>query len=355
LRADEGNNPLFHRALMSQYEPGSTVKPVVGLAAIAAGVASIEDRIECTGYLFLRGKQHDSGRCWTATTVPGQVFRHHSTPWSDPHPTGFLNFREAIQRSCNIYFENMADRLGTEGLSAWMEKFGFGKYSGIGIAEKAGRLPRQYRGPVQAFATWAGGIGQVSVLATPLQVANATATIARRGVWMRPKLVRDGTNLSQWKPANASLLPANDVINLRLSNEAIAAAQRGMIDVVESEAGSGKVLRKAQVSVAAKTGTAQASHFRYWTTDADGQRVRVSPKPATFDDANPQFPWYRASNNEGKVHHAWMTGFAPKDNPKVAFAVMVEYAGTGGGLGAGPIAVELLDACVEHGYVPRTK
>jgi len=134
------------------------------------------------------------------------------------------------------------------------------------------------------------------------------------------------------------------------------AAIRGMIDVVETEAGSGKLLRKAQVSVAAKTGTAQASKFQYWATGADGNRTRITPRPATWDQPNNEFPWYRASDNEGKkLHHAWMTGFAPKDNPKIAFAVMVEYAGTGGGLGAGPIAVELLDACVEHGYVPRTK
>ena len=362
---DNPDNPGMTALYLERYlnfgltrEELQSGKPIVGIAAISAGLASLADRIECTGFLTIRGQRHDAGRCWTATIVPGTVFTHHNTPWNDPHPTGYLNFHDAIQRSCNIYFENMAEKLGTEGLSVAMQQFGFGRYSGLGIAEKAGRLPRDYRGPVKDFARWMGGIGQVSVLATPLQVANASATIARRGVWMRPRIVRDTGQLTPWQPAvgDARHVLSPDVVDLKLDPAAVQTAIRGMIDVVETEAGSGNVLRRAHVSVAAKTGTAQASAFRYWTTDAEGKRVRVTPRPATWEQPNAQFPWYRASDSEGKkLHHAWMTGFAPKDNPTIAFAVLVEYAGTGGGSGAGPIAAELLDACIEHGYVPKTK
>lgn len=357
LREDEGNIPLFHRALMSQYEPGSTIKPVVGLSAMTAGVATINECIECNGYLVIRNKKQDRGRCWTLS-IDSFPHTHRDVPSSAPHPTGLLNFHDAIERSCNVYFENMADRLGTEGLSAWMERFGLGRNTGIGLAEKPGRLPRQYRGAAGVFATWTAGIGQVSVLATPLQVANATATVARRGIWMRPKLVRDGSNLTPWQPSG-NFTPSRadaDVIDLKLNPEAINVAHKGMRDVVESEAGSGHSLRKAHVSVAAKTGTAQAARFRYWATDADGKKHRVTPQPGTWNNPNPEFPWYRASDTAGtQLHHAWMTGFAPAENPKIAFAVLVEYAGAGGGAAAGPVAAELLDACVEHGYVPRQK
>lgn len=367
LPLDERNKPMWNRATRSAYEPGSTVKPLVGIAAIAAGKARLDERIECTGYLFLRGRQWANGRCWTATSFD-VVYPHHSIPGGDPHrgPTpdldGHLNLTDAVQRSCNIYFENMADRLGAEGLSQWFERFGLGRPTGIGLPESAGRLPRQFpKGPMQTSATWSAGMGQRSVLATPLQIANAMATIARDGVWMRPRLVRDPDVAT---PAQAGADPLPDRVDLGLPRDAVQAAKRGMGLVVSSAAGTGGAVRFGDLAVAAKTGTAQAAPFTLPMTDADGKlvlddkgnRIWVKQRPGTWDNPNRDLPWYRASDAAGdKLNHAWLVGFAPADNPTIAFAVMVEYGGGGGGTIAGPLARRLLEACVNHGYVPTRK
>lgn len=366
LSANWRDNPLFNRATLSQYEPGSTVKPAVGLAAIGAGLATIDTRIECTGFLTLRGRTWQTGgRCWTATLGP-TVYPHHSIPSRAPHhgPTpdldGFLNFQEAIQRSCNIYFENMADRLGAEQLSIWFEKFGIGRPTGIGIAEATGTLPRRFpRGPAFSFATWTSGIGQTGVLATPIQICSAMSTIARGGIWIRPRLVRDADELT---PATASDWP--DRYDLQLPPEAVAAARRGMALVVNSDAGTGQLVRRDDVTVAAKTGTAQAAPFKLPMLDDKGRVVKnekghtvwVRQRPSTWNNPNPDLPWYRASDESGReLHHAWLAGFAPAENPTIAFVVMIEYGGAGGGAVAGPVARELLEACVEHGYIARRR
>src|SRR5207237_78097 len=107
------------------------------------------------------------------------------------NPDGFLCFSDALERSCNVYFETLADMLGGDGLSYWFDQFGLGRNTGIGIAEARGRIPRDFAGtPSPKSVIWFSGIGQAQVLATPLQMANIAATIAREGVWMRPRLVR---------------------------------------------------------------------------------------------------------------------------------------------------------------------
>lgn len=373
MRLDEGNKPLMHRATMSQLEPGSTVKPMVGLAALAERLASIDDRIECDGFLHLRGRKWDSGRCWTATVNKPMVYVHHSIPVPHRGPTpdldGHLNLQEAIERSCNVYFENMAERLGGNRLADWFERFGIGRYSGIGIAEARGTTPRDLTGVSARFGLWISGIGQGEVLATPLQVCNGIATIARGGIWVKPTIVRRVDNLTPWQPrVGPGEPPVNmsvpDRIDLHLPPEALAAAKRGMIAVVSSEAGSGDALRRSDLLIAAKTGTAQAEKFRPYQLDGDGKpmvdetgrRIRLTPSPGVWGKPNRDYPWYRASDSAGTMlHHAWMVGFAPADNPTVAFAVMIEYGGAGGGAVAGPIAKDLLEACIEHGYIPLRK
>jgi cell division protein FtsI/penicillin-binding protein 2 len=129
LVKDALNQPLMNRATQSALEPGSTVKPLVGLAAITAGVMGVNDTIECGGYLVINGVTKQEGRCWVASKF-GHLLpsvAHHPIPSRAPHPTGFLTFADALERSCNIYFENMADRLKMEGLGQWMGEFGLGK------------------------------------------------------------------------------------------------------------------------------------------------------------------------------------------------------------------------------------
>lgn len=359
LLRDDINLPLLNRATMSALEPGSTVKPMVGLAAIGAGVLGPHDTIMCNGYLVLGGRQYSVGRCWTMSRHQTD---HRFIPWDDPHETGRLNFVDAVQRSCNIFFETCGDRLGIGRLSDWMLLFGLGRPTGLGIPENRGRVPSQVPIPsyLQRSTSWFAGIGQGKVLATPLQMANMTATIARGGVWVRPTLLpRDGLPPAV-RVSPGGLDVSADVIDLGLPPEAIRLAREGMVKVVNTRAGSGNVLRRNDLAVAGKTGTAQAAPFTYPRRDADGNVVRDARgrvirdelRLSTRANPNPLAPWYRGTGASGTDRaHAWFVGYAPADNPQVAFAVLVEYGG-GGGSAAAPIARDIVQACVDHGYLP---
>ncbi len=363
--ADALNQPLMNRATRSQFEPGSTVKPIVGLGAITQGLVSVDHGIECTGYLVIDGRPQKFGKCWVAkmysTTLGGHV-AHHPVPSGAPHPTGYLTFPDALERSCNVYFETLADMLRIDGLSYWMDKFGLGRPTGIGISESKGRLPNSYRGPayLRRATAWFCGIGQTQVTATPLQMANVAATIARGGIWMRPRLIPEKEELAMVRPATGpSAPPIPDRVDLHLDPAAIKAAQEGMTRVVNSRAGTGPQLHRGDVTIAGKTGTAQAARFSIIKRDAGGRPLRDENgkfqrefiEPSSAEHPNPRAPWYRGQGPEGKdLTHAWFIGFAPAEHPQIAFAVMVEYGGSGGPT-AGAIARGIVQACIEHGYL----
>lgn len=358
LLDDEINLPLLNRATMSMLEPGSTVKPLVGLAAITQGVVSPGQAIECNGYLVVGGRQYTVGRCWTMTRFK---IGHHQTPWEDPHPTGSLTFPEALQRSCNIYFEVCGDKLGVSGLGEWMMKFGLGRPTGIGVAEAAGRVPSQVPVPdyLRKSVSWFGGIGQGKVQTTPLQMANVAATIARDGLWMRPRLVPAGAEL----PARLRADGIPQQTDLRLNPAAAKMARDGMVKVVNTRAGTGTALKREDITVAGKTGTAQAAPFTYRKRDADGKLVldasgrvvREELRLSTAGNVNPLAPWYRGTGASGTDRaHAWFIGFAPAENPRIAFCVLVEYGG-GGGSAAAPIARDIVQACIDAGYLEGKK
>jgi penicillin-binding protein 2 len=371
--------PLLNRATMSQLAPGSTVKPVVGLSAITAGIFGANETIECKGYMYANGKPiMNANRCWVASkftvTLGGNV-AHHPVPWDAPHPTGFLTFADALERSCNVFFQTLAERFGMEQLSVWYEKFGMGRPTGIGIAEARGKLPRSFGGPVSQLRSklWFSGIGQDPVAVTPIQMANNAATIARNGIWMRPRLVSDQvasqlhivTPLPATRPSSPVATPIPNWVDLHLSPAGLAEAHEGMFRVVYSKAGTGtQILRGATMfgnfKICGKTGTATASKYAIKMLDSHHQPI-LSPsgnftyrflEPSTKDHPNPDAPWYRGYGADGKdLNHAWYIGFAPAEHPKVAFAVMVEYGGSGGGTG-GAVARKVLEACITEGYLP---
>ena len=128
-------------------------------------MAKVDDTVECTGYLVIDGRQRKEGRCWVASKFGHLLSNvaHHPTPYTAPHPTGFLNLADGIERSCNVYFETMADRMKMDLLGEWMGKFGLGHVTGLGIPEFAGRIPGQVQVPNMRSATWFSGIGQSQV------------------------------------------------------------------------------------------------------------------------------------------------------------------------------------------------
>lgn len=338
LVRDKYRQPYLNRATQVALEPGSTVKPMVGIGAITIGVDTTTDTVACDGYLTLRGHKYLSiGRCWIAKLHKPQ------------HDIGLnLTFEDAIEQSCNVYFETMADRLGMARLAQIYSLFGLGRPTGIGIDEVSGRIPSVAATPPATLesTTWFCGIGQTQVLATPIQMCNVAATIARNGIWMQPTLVS-----------------INDpkAVHLNLSEPALMAARAGMTRVVNAPTGTGRQAHLDDILIAGKTGTAQAAKFTIPRRDAQGnllhdQKGNViydTVEPSTFSHTNPQAPWYWAWGPEEKeLSHAWFIGFAPAKNPKLAIAVMVEYGG-GGGSTAGRLAAKIIQTCADDGYLQQ--
>jgi penicillin-binding protein 2 len=356
--------PLLNRATADPGEPGSTVKPLIGLGAITQGTIGSADTINCTGVLLLPGLGRDktprhvdgSARCWilsehldlvhayqkqnNTTTIPDWAMHHE------------LNFAQAIERSCDVYFETLADRMDPQSVSHWYEQFGVGRPTGIGIFERPGLRPEQWKGrPLGRGELCLAGMGQGKVLATPLQIANEAATIARGGIWMRPTLLAPESQAAL-DAVRPSTVPES--IDLHLSPEALAQAKIGMVNVVDGPAGSGR-LSHPGYTLAAKTGTAETSEtsIRIKVRDAAGHIIEQRLQPVMRGEPETTTPWYRGSS-EGKLVHGWFMGYAPVEDPQIAFCVLVQYAGAGGSVSAEPIAKQLLDACVRAGYLRTT-
>ncbi len=372
LVLDDINRPLSNRAAQFAVVPGSTIKPVIGLAAIAEGVLHPHETIECDGYLYFRGKRLSYLRCWTASMYDGMGLDHHQGG-RDPHPTnglnpgfsppsGHLTLADAIQRSCNVFFENIAMRLGEERLNHWMKAFGLGEPTGSGLNEASGSLlsdmpaneradPGRLRGLI-----FSSGIGQGYVQATPLQMANVAATIARGGVVIQPTLLESDIRKALAEKRDLNLNPA-----------ALEMVQRGMFAAVNTPAGSGSDINsRLPLPIAGKTGSAQASPLTVPQRDADGEFIRNPDGSAarivldhsTRDSTNPLAPWFRRVNPmyqaEVRQSHGWFIGYAPADNPQVAFAVFIEYGGSGG-TSAASVVVPLVESLVRHGYLQPTR
>jgi penicillin-binding protein 2 len=204
---------------------------------------------------------------------------------------------------------------------------------------------------------WTAGIGQGPVAATPLQMCNVFATFARRGVWVRPNLVYSGQKLDPYRPAKLSPddtawseIPSR--VDLHIAPAAINAAFDGMYRVINTKAGTGNICERTDIRMMGKTGTVQAPRLGRVVEDANGQKTMEWFRPSTHDNPNPDMPWYRASDDEGKkLNHAWFDVIVPADNPKYVVSAVVEYGGGGGGTVAGPIAKEIIEALIEHGYL----
>jgi penicillin-binding protein 2 len=362
MRRDDLNRPMQNRALMHAIEPGSTVKPVVGIGATIQKIIGPAGTIECNGFPVINGKPIGKPRCWTESMYPGRA-RHHAFPSAAPHPTGKLNLSEAIERSCNVYFVELGSKLGIEGLSYWYRQFGLGQVSGVGLPEARGMVPAMARivPSDRDNESWYASIGQGRVVATPMQIANQMATIARRGVWMRPSLLMQD-NPPVTLPDGTTMPEKRDI---KGPPELWSAVHRGMIDVVSSDAGTGKQIRRDDVLIAGKTGSATASPLVRLLRDRAGEpqkdadgKIQYEVVPyGTRTAPNFDLPWYRTSGNDDagkpKGTHGWYAGFAPADDPQVAFAVYVEY-GNSGGVSAGSVVRKLVDACIRTGHIRPT-
>lgn len=383
LASDEENKPLLNRATQQALPPGSMAKTIIGSVGVTRGVLTPTEGIECTGFLQLPDLKNPAKtrvfekrfRCWTARlTTP---IAHHSLPEPSQQNRydgryGFLSLEDGIERSCNVFFETVAWRLKMPGVIDAFDLFGLGRPTGVGVDEVAGsiRPPETVRGEQIEGATIGAGIGQGYITATPIQMANVAATLARNGVWLRPELLT-GDALAHRRPLPKAAF-TDERRDLHLAPEALSAIRRGMIRVLRNRTGTGPSehdlpgIQKffESLDAAGKTGSAQISGSRVSliVRDAQGNAVREDPPP----DADPKTwkgppkrryleldsrPWLHGTGaKHDLLAHAWIMGYAPATNPKIAFCCLVEYGGSGGRV-AGPISKAVLESCVRHGYL----
>lgn len=298
------DKPLNNRALRGQYPPGSTFKPFMALAGLELGKRTPSYSISDPGFFTLPGNAHRY-RDW-------KVGGH-----------GSVDLHKSIVISCDTYYYGLANDLGPDNIFNFIGQFGFGKKTGIDIeGETTGLLPsrewkmKRYKQKWYSGDTISVGIGQGYNLATPLQLAFATAVLANNGTVIRPHLVRSildaGTNQVRTVPA------AKPVATLALKPENLELVKKAMIAVTQPGGTAARVGAGAPYLTAGKTGTAQVIAIKQTEKYVES---RVS---------------------ERNRDHALFIAYAPADDPKIAMAILVENGGHGGSI-AGPIARIVLD------------
>ena len=307
--------PLFNRAVNGQYAPGSTFKPVVGLAGISAAITDWEETIEDKGWFKLPGQK--------------RVYRDWSWTKENSGGQGEVNLNRAIYRSSNVYFYDLASRMPIDSLLGFAGQFGFGRNLALDIPEaSSGLLPTpEWKRNVKNQPWYPGdsvnlGIGQGDLLATPLQMATVAATIANRGRVVRPKMLLT---------SDASIGEMNGVDEppkiLGLSEGDWQAMVDSMEDVVHR---GGKGFRG--------NGTAWA-----YIGQKNGYRMAGKSGTAQVVEINQGEVYDEEKLSEFRRKHAWFIAFAPVDNPTIAVAVLVENGG-GGSTVAAPVAKAVIDA-----------
>jgi len=304
------DRPMFNRALRGQYPPGSTIKPMVALAALHYGVVTPERRVGCRG----------------AYSLPGS--RHRYRDWK-PEGHGAVDLYAAIEQSCDVYFYTVARDLGIERLGSFLTTFGLGEVTGLDISgEQTGLVPspawkkKAFRRPADQVwfpgETVIAGIGQGYLLVTPLQLAHATATVAARGLRFQPTLLkgsRDPATGTIEYEAPTPLPPVPDQDAARWD-----AIIEGMHGVMHGPRGTARAIGlNAPFQMAGKSGTAQVFTV--------GQNEKYNAKDV----------------EERRRDHALFVAFAPLEAPRIAVAVVIEN-GESGSKAAAPIARAVMEA-----------
>ncbi|MDH3254993.1 MAG: penicillin-binding protein 2 [Acidobacteriota bacterium] len=281
------HNPLQNRVVQSHYSPGSIFKIVLAVAGLTEKEISPDDTVYCNGSTRIYNRRF---RCWQS--------RGH----------GRVNLREAIRRSCDIYFYYLGQKLGIERIAQYSRLFGLGARTGIDFeGERSGLVPdRQWservrKGPWYPGETISVAIGQGPLLVTPLQVASLMATVANGGHRVQPHLA-----LGNEKPPPP--VPGIDPHALDIVREALWA--------VVNDKGTGAAARVEGFPVAGKTGTVQVIEQKTW----------IDSKDLPFEQRD----------------HAWFASYGPTDTPELVVVVFVEHGGKGSEEAA-PLARQLYE------------
>ncbi|WP_295802777.1 penicillin-binding protein 2 [uncultured Microbulbifer sp.] len=295
--SDSLDVPLFNRALQGQYPPGSTIKPMMGLGGLVAGVITGETEVADPGYFKLPNDP--------------RIYRDWKRWGHGKH----IDLIQGLAQSCDVYFWDMASRWNIDGMHDIATRFGLGAKTGIDLpVERPGLFPsRDWKRGARGMPWFPGDslnavLGQGFVLATPLQLAVMTATMANRGTHYKPQVVMAVDGVEQ---------PPEVLHHVEAKPEYWDLVFKGMEAVVYSLHGTGKRAGKdLDFRVAGKSGTAQVVGI------AQGERYDSEALKERHRD------------------HALFVAFAPVDDPQIAVSVLVEN-GEGGGLVAAPVAREV--------------
>ena len=314
LRKDS-DRPLFNRALRGAYPPGSTIKPILALAALDTGATNLTRRSFCRGYFML----------------PNSTHRYRD--WK-PQGHGSMDLHDAITQSCDVYFYEISNAIGIDTMHDYLSRFGLGSKSDIDVGgEHAGLVPST-EWKRKAFRNrddqrWYDGetviasIGQGYLLATPLQLAAATAALATRGVRYRPHLVAAVEDALSGK---RRVIPPEPIPDVGISNAVYwDAVLGGMHDVMQGSRGTARAVGMgAPYRMAGKSGTAQV--------------ISIAQDEEYDED----------EIEERQRDHALFIAFAPFEQPRIAVAVIVENGSSGSSVAA-PIAKAVMDQYLGYG------
>jgi penicillin-binding protein 2 len=298
------NHPFTNKIVGGVYPPGSTIKMGMALAFSKAGTA-VEQTEYCKGYITL-GKSKHKFRCWSR-------YGH-----------GTVGLRKAIRESCDVYFYNKALKTGINAMAKSLKEMGLGVKTGVDLPrEKAGIMPDKAWKKQRFNQSWYKGetvissIGQGYDLSSPLQVARYTAYLATKRL-PTPRFVNKvvGKKLEETYK------------EFEVNEQHLNTIRLGMYDVCNSAKGTAKsTMSNLPIVVAGKTGTSQVVSI------PQGEKKRMLES---------QLDYYSRS-------HAWLTTYAPYENPKYVVTVLVEHGGHGGST-AGPIAAEIYKWMANEGY-----
>ncbi len=301
------HRPLASKAVAGAYPPGSTFKPVVALAGLAAGTISLGDRVNCPGFTQLGNRRF---HCW----------KHGGH--------GSVDLRKSLSQSCDCYYYEVARRTGADAISEMAHKLGLGYRHELPLpAISAGLMPdRAWKREARKESWTVGdsfnyGIGQGFTLASPLQLAVMTARVAT-GNEVVPRLV---------KSIGGREIPVEPPKSLGLDPKHLTAVQAGMFAVSNEGTAYRSRIADPAMLMAGKTGTSQV-------------RVITAAERARGVTKNEQLPWNRRD-------HALFICYAPYDAPRYALAQIVEHGG-GGSAVAAPIARDILLYALHGGLPP---
>ena len=290
---EDKDHPLLNRVTQAQLAPGSVFKIIMATAMLESKTPPENFTAFCPGYGIFYGQMH---KCW--------VYGKSSH--------GSVNLHTALVRSCDVFFYNVGMRMGIDTISKYAKMLGLGARTGIDLpSEEPGLVPseewvqRVYHHKWYAGSTISVSIGQGSVMVTPLQVAYVVGAIASGGDYKQPHLLKDIPNVEEK--------------HVELAENTVEQVTQGLYGVVNEAGGTGNSVKLQGIEFCGKSGTAQMMSY--------GAASRLG---------------LGKGKNDG-----WFVGFAPRRNPEIVVAAVVEDTSEHGGTAAGPVVRDIVKAYYE--------